>query len=338
MNDRNTDLFEDMNSNSEPEKNTEKEDVFANEDTAKVQLPDMTENVQPEKTEKKINSKMLRNILIALICLVVIGASVGLGYYIAKHPADNKPSQDSSSTSQPNEQTDNDIENSEDNSSSNNSETSNTSQNKGDIANAILGKWNDNANLSGYEFLEGGVVKVTYFNMSSINLEDIIDGTYTGTYVIDGNKITVSYTIYSKAVVKEYTADISENLLTLTATDGNKSVYVREGTEEKMENTDNELLGSWSSNLSGYEFKDTGVVSITYIDLSSMGINIPISGKVDGVYTVDGDTLNIKFSIYSAVIEKKYTYSIDGKILTLTDKESGEKGTYIKQETVSDNG
>lgn len=338
MNDRNTDLFEDMNSNSEQEKNTENEDVFANEDTAKVQLPNMAESVQSEKAEKKVNSKMLRNILIALICLVVIGASVGLGYYIAKHPADIKPSQDSSSTSQPNEKTDNEVGDSEENLSQNITETNEPYQSNGNLANTILGKWNDNANLSGYEFLEGGVVKVTYFNMASINLEDIIDGTYTGTYVIDGNKITVSYTIYSKAVVKEYTADVSENLLTLTATDGSKSVYVREGTEEKMENTDNKLLGSWSSNLSGYEFKDTGVVSITYIDLSSMGINLPISGKVDGVYTVDGDTLNIKFSIYSAVIEKKYTYSIDGKILTLTDKESGEKGTYIKQETDSDNG
>ena len=59
--------------------------------------------------------------------------------------------------------------------------------------------------------------------------------------------------------------------------------------------------------------------------------NLDINGKVDGIYELDGDKLNIKFSIYSSVIEKKYTYKVDGKTLTLTDRESGEKGTYVKE-------
>ncbi len=317
----------------------------------------------PQATVKvvKDKSEIVKKVLIALICVVVIGASIGFGYFIAKNPADGSSANGTTVSETENNPSDNGDDNNSDdaeingdgsdsgndsnsenndtngNGSVNDENTTNkTTQSDSTLASKIIGAWTDNANLSGYEFLEGGIVKITYFNMSSINLEDVIDGTYTGTYTVNGDKLTISYTIYSKATTKEYTVDVNDNLLTMTASDGSKSVYVRKGTEAVVEtegDVDDELLGKWTSNLSGYEFKEKGVVSITYIDLSAMGINLDINGKVDGVYTVSGDTINIRFSIYSSVIEKDYTYSIDGRVLTLTDKESGEKGTYIKEVT-----
>lgn len=269
----------------------------------------------------------IKKILIALICVVIIGASVGFGYFMAKNPADKETTESTSEVQQSTTTTD----------AAQNQNTTRTTDNPTpdnnedtDIAKLILGQWTDNANLSGYEFLENGVMKVMYFNMSSLNLDGLIEGTYTGTYKLEGDRLTVSYTIYSKAVVKVYKVKVTENTLTLTG-DGDKAVYVRKGAEQgTMENLDTELLGEWSSNLSGYNFKDTGEVIITYIDLSSMGINLPISGDAKGTYTIDGDKLDIRFSIYSGVIEEKYTYSIEGSVLTLRDRESGETGTYIK--------
>lgn len=278
-----------------------------------------------------------KKILIALIAVVVMAACVAFGYFIAKNPAE-KSSETTTSSYESTEhtqqssasQTDGEKESTAQNTESSEQNTS-SAQKDNSVSELIIGAWTDNANFSGYEFFEDNTMKVTYFNMSSIGLEDVIDGTYSGTYSLDGSDLTVSYTIYSKAVTKSYKVEVGENTLTLTDEAGDEAIYVRKGASSQMENVDNDLLGSWSSNLSGYEFKDTGVVTITYIDLSSIGINLPISGKVDGIYTLEGDTLTIKYSIYSGVIEKNYKYSVSGDTLTLTDLGNGDKGIYTKK-------
>lgn len=339
MNEKNNEIYEVLNETASDMLNETVREVENQTVEEAIGQPLSQETVK----EPRMNSDVVKKVLIALICVVVISASVGFGYFIAKNQTSASPSNgttvsDTENASGESPTVDSEADNTEDEADTN-EENSTTKQNvsvsgstEKELKEAILGKWTDNANLSGYEFLEDGIVKVTYFNMSSLNLEDIIDGTYTGTYSLDGNRLTISYTIYSKAITKEYTVEIEDNILTLTS-EGDKSVYVRKGSEPVVKtDIDSALIGKWSSNLSGYEFKDNGVVSITYIDLSSMGINIPISGKVDGMYSVEDDNLNIKFSIYSAVIEKNYTYSVEGKVLTLTDKETREKGTYIKDE------
>lgn len=280
----------------------------------------------------------MKKILVALIAVVVIGASVAFGYFIAKNPADkgdNKPSVSVDATDNTDESTNKpsssgETEKPSQASSAAESDKSDSGSSKS-LSKLILGSWTDNANFSGYEFQEGGVMKVTYFNMELLELDDVISGTYTGTYSLDGDKLTVDYTIYSKAVTKSYTVKADENTLTLTDEKGESAIYVKKGASATMKNIDEKLLGAWSSSLNGYEFKDTGVVAITFIDLSSMGITLPINGTVNGVYTVDGDTLTIKYSIYTGVITKKFKYKIDGKVLTLTDTKSGDKGTYIKK-------
>lgn len=316
------------------------DDIYETENTAETDRT-VTGNPADDVVAVKVvksKTELIKKLLIAAICLVVVGASIGFGYYIAKHPADNGGSEQTtvSDTTEVfgGSYEENEDDEDDDTTANNEADTGTTLAPSADIdlATAILGQWTDNANLSGYEFLEDGIMKVTYFNMSALNLEDIVDGTYRGTYTLEGDKLTISYTIYSKAVVKKYTVKVEDNNLYMTSSEGDKSVYVRKGSEPAVNTEiDKKLLGKWSSNLSGYEFKDNGVVTITYINLSSMGINLDINGKVDGIYELDGDKLNIKFSIYSSVIEKKYTYKVDGKTLTLTDRESGEKGTYVKE-------
>ena len=276
----------------------------------------------------------IKKILIALIALVVVGASMGFGYFIAKHPAQKDENTTASSGSQTTE-----YENKISDASSASSEASSQkteeaqSQNNeqsSSSASLLLGSWTDNANFSGYEFFDNGTMKVTYFNMEMINLDDVIEGTYNGTYSVDGDRLTISYTIYSKAITKSYVFKVDENTLTLSG-DGEEAIYVREGASTVMENVDSDLLGKWSSNLSGFEFKENGVVAITYIDLGSMGINLPINGTVDGIYTVKGDEITIKYSIYTGVIEKTYKYSIEKDTLRLTEKGTNETGVYTRK-------
>ncbi|MGN0443785.1 MAG: hypothetical protein ACI4F5_04130 [Acutalibacteraceae bacterium] len=276
----------------------------------------------------------IKKVLIALIALVVVGASMGFGYFIAKHPAQKEDNTTASSGSQTTE-----YENKTSDASSASSEVSSQktdesqSQNNeqsSSSASLLLGEWTDNANFSGYEFFDNGTMKVTYFNMEMINLDDVIEGTYNGTYSVDGDRLTVSYTIYSKAITKNYIYKVDENTLTLRG-DGEEAIYVRKGASTVMENVDPKLLGKWSSNLSGFEFKENGVVAITYIDLGSMGINLPINGTVDGIYTVKGDEITIKYSIYTGVIEKTYKYSIEKDTLTLTEKGTNETGVYTRK-------
>lgn len=287
----------------------------------------------------------MKKLLVALIAVVVIGASVAFGYFIAKHPSDKGDSKPSVSVGASDNTNNTDESTGKPNASGETSKSAPSSDGdqsdkttggknnsgKSSLSELIIGSWTDNANFSGYEFQKDGVMKVTYFNMELLELDDVISGTYTGTYSLDGDKLTVNYTIYSKAITKSYTVKADENTLTMTDEKGESAIYVKKGASATMKNVDKKLLGAWSSSLNGYEFKDTGVVAITFIDLSSMGITLPINGTVNGVYTVDGDNLTIKYSIYTGVITKKFKYKIDGKVLTLTDKKSGDKGTYIKK-------
>ncbi len=279
-----------------------------------------------------MKSKTVKIILIAVAAVIVIAASVSVGYFMASRSAepetDGKTASAAATTDTP--------------TAAAGTETTEKAEpttepaaygepvNDSETAKLLLGKWMDSAKFSGYEFMDGGVMKVTYFNMSALKLDNIVEGTFTGTYLLNGDRLTISYTAYSEAVEKVYRVRIEDNLLYLTDAKGEKAMYMREGAKNEAKAIDERLLGEWKSNLSGFEFKADGTVTITYINLESMGINIPISGTAEGVYTVSGDTLEIKYSIYTGLIQKTYTYSIDGNVLTLIQKGSGEKGTYTK--------
>lgn len=91
-----------------------------------------------------------------------------------------------------------------------------------------------------------------------------------------------------------------------------------------------DILGKWmdSAGMSGFEFMEGGRVSCTYVDLAQFGV--PFDGKATGLYTLEGDTLTIKFSIYTATIKKVYRASISGNELSLYDLEEHETSTYAR--------
>lgn len=94
------------------------------------------------------------------------------------------------------------------------------------------------------------------------------------------------------------------------------------------------LLGKWmdSSNMSGYEFQEEGIVELTYANFTVPVVNIPCTGSVKGTYSIGEDnTLTINYSIYSKSITKSYTYSIEDSTLTMVEKESGNRSMYIRQ-------
>ena len=94
------------------------------------------------------------------------------------------------------------------------------------------------------------------------------------------------------------------------------------------------ILGKWmdSSNMSGYDFQEEGIVELTYANFTVPVVNIPFTGTVKGTYSLGEDnTLTITYSIYNKSITKTYTYSIEDSALTLVEKESGDRSVYIRQ-------
>lgn len=330
---------------------------------------------------------------------------------------------------------------SQDNGQSSNQGSSQGNTQDSSLATQLLGKWRDGANMSGYEFKEGGKAVLTYINLDIPGLETI-NGGVEGAYILDGDKLTISTSIYTGTITNTYTASVSGNVLTLVSTeDGSVATYMREnaidtnistdatepsesqtqpqpeepdgadiagswnnadgsvkyvfnadgtarftrndnefsgvyivnGDEvsiqftsgadkvtEKFEyrvsgnvltldgrdgnfnltrsgtvpstGTSEDLLGIWSdgANMSGYEFKDAGIVNITYVNITVPVINIPINGTYTGSYAINGDKITINASIYGATISNTYTYSINGNVLTLT-ADDGSVATYMKK-------
>ncbi len=91
-----------------------------------------------------------------------------------------------------------------------------------------------------------------------------------------------------------------------------------------------DILGKWndSAGMSGYEFLQDGRVNCTYVDLAQFGV--PFNGKAPGLYSLEGDILTVKFSIYSATIKKVYRVTVTGNELSMYDLEEHETSTYVR--------
>ncbi len=311
-------------------------------------------------------------------------------------------------------------------------ETGTTVNEADQLKTQLIGKWMDSANMSGYEFFENGSVNVTYVNLTVPVINLPINGTTTGSYTLNGNTLTVSFSIYQKTITDTFTASIENNALTLVnREDGDKATYQRQ-TEEQASSgqpgislpseNDNSIYGAWtdsaktkkllfredgtvkvtanavtydgvfliennkitiqyvtdngtlteeytftvsgnsmsfkaangqtvlfirdsgqsssdlgligkwmdSSDMSGYTFKGDGTVEITYVNFTVPVINMPINGKFDGTYSVDGDRITIRSSVYSKTVTNEYSYKIDGNNLTLTAVEDGTVHSYSR--------
>ena len=94
------------------------------------------------------------------------------------------------------------------------------------------------------------------------------------------------------------------------------------------------IIGKWmdSAGMSGFEFFSDGKVSFTYVNLSSFGV--PFDGTArNGIYTLEGNIVTIKFSIYTATIEKKYEVSVENDVLSMRDIEENDTSTYTRVST-----
>lgn len=121
-----------------------------------------------------------------------------------------------------------------------------------------------------------------------------------------------------------------------SSTDPNASVSVSSSAETTESTTaaptlSEMLVGKWmdSAKMSGYEFFSDGTVTVTYVNLTVPVIDLPINGTANGTYTVNGNTVQIKFSIYAKTISRTFEASVvPENELTLKNTKDGEVSTY----------
>lgn len=105
-----------------------------------------------------------------------------------------------------------------------------------------------------------------------------------------------------------------------------------------------EIKGSWrdSTGTTGYEFKDDGVCTVTFIN-----VTLPLvgeyDGSIDGVYTIskgeDGNMyveISYTIPVISYTITNEYMMEVGSSTLTLTDPDSGSSTIYITYEDSSE--
>ncbi len=185
----------------------------------------------------------------------------------------------------------------------------------------IGGSWTNGDGSFGYKFNADGTVTVTERS-----------NTYGGVYLTDGDKLTVQYMYGADKVTKRYTYKVSSNNLTLIEGD-DMTIFVRKGTSSQHSSSGGDgIYGLWrdGANMSGYEFKDGGVVEITFVNFTVPVINMPINGTYPGSFTVSGDKLTVSYSIYGKNISDTFTYAVTDNTLTLTGSD-GNTATYIRQ-------
>ena len=141
-----------------------------------------------------------------------------------------------------------------------------------DLSAAIIGKWMDSANMSGYEFFKDGTVAVTYVNLTIPFINLPINGTANGTYTINGNEVTMKYSIYTKTIIKHFFASINGNELSLRDVDENDTATYRrmngnETIPTAAPQTSDDLTGTWvnSDATMRFVFNDDATVNITFV-------------------------------------------------------------------------
>lgn len=93
----------------------------------------------------------------------------------------------------------------------------------------IVGKWMDSASMSGYEFNDDGTVKVIYVNLTIPVLNVPVSGSVVGTYQIEKETLSITYSLYSRTYNKIFSYEFRDKALVLTELDtGNSSVYIRQ--------------------------------------------------------------------------------------------------------------
>lgn len=199
----------------------------------------------------------------------------------------------------------------------------------------IVGTWISGSGDIKYSLNENSTMTVTFSNavIASIS-ENKISGTYSGVYMTDesNSKIIMQYSVGDTKVTQSFKYTLSNNALSLEGENKETTILVRESASLNSPDASS-LIGQWtdSADMSGYKFKEGGIVEITYVNFTVPVVNMPINGTYQGTYSVNGDTLTITSSIYSSTTVNKYTYSVQNNVLTLVSADSGEVSTYRKK-------
>ena len=207
---------------------------------------------------------------------------------------------------------------------------------------AILGKWMDSANMSGFEFFNDGTVTVTYVNLTIPFINLPISGTANGTYTLNGTELTMKYSIYTKTITKRYFASVNGTELSLRDLDeGDESTYHQASANEQFSTvptkTDDDLSGTWinSDATVRYIFNDDATVNITFVGYKDKSISRKeLSGSYTGLYMTQGNFVTIQFMLDSEKITLEYTYSVSRNTLSLTDK-NNETTLFVRAGTGS---
>lgn len=196
----------------------------------------------------------------------------------------------------------------------------------------IVGSWvNDNATVR-YAFNDDGTFKAVFSSAKVASISTaVLNGEYTGVYLTDGTSIIIQFTVNGQKITQRCDFSVSKNTLSLTDETGNTNLYVREGTSIVTPGSGS-LVGKWadSTGMSGYEFKEGGVVVITYVNLTVPVVNIPINGSFTGSYSISGNKITVSYSIYGNSMVDTFEYTVNGNSLTLK-AEDGNISTYIKK-------
>lgn len=197
------------------------------------------------------------------------------------------------------------------------------------VLTGLEGVWVNSTETMKYSFEGDGTIYVTVRN------DDGSTSTYKGIYLKQEPSVIIQYAADGETVTEKYTYTVSGNTLSLTDEEGNISLFARSGAASSSSSTSSTggLIGKWldGANLSGYTFKEGGVVDVTYVNFTVPVVNMPINGTFTGTYSIDGDKITISYSVYGKAMNETYTYAVSDKALTLTNTTDGTVKSYVRQ-------
>lgn len=197
-----------------------------------------------------------------------------------------------------------------------------------DLRSQLIGKWSDSAGMSGYEFLADGSVKMTYVNLAAFNIP--FDGKADGVYILEGDKLTIKFSIYTATIENSYTISIDGKMLSMyNLEERETSTYSRVGEGEAVTTSATTeattvatpavgIVGTWTNadGTTTYTFDNSGTLTAVLCDAD--GSNCTTN---EGLYLSQDDSLVIQHTQHGNSITKSYTWSIVSDVLTVTDED-----------------
>lgn len=221
-------------------------------------------------------------------------------------------------------------------------QTAPTTASAQDLSGAILGKWMDSAGMSGFEFSADGKVSFTYVNLSSFGVP--FDGTArNGLYTLEGNILTIKFSIYTATIEKEYEVSIENDVLSMRDIEEKEtSTYTRAKSDSESSTssvaiptvsvpstTQAETTAPVSDGLEGRFLSGNKKSEITFNSDGTVNVKIK-RDDFSGVYQVTDDKVLIVYIDDGESISENYDFTLQGNILTLTSSK-GEASVYVKQ-------